>query len=195
MWTQSRYFFFSLSFFSAFLLFWVFAVSGFFGGLFFERNEKTKKDKIQNKTTKKQKRKKDHKMQTKRPLSLVTKKATTQKQNYTNEFFKLERNNTRKTNKNKHINHKNQTTLLTNRTIKNTRIAGKTAFFQRLKAKQERIKTKTQNKTKQKHQKQSQHNNKKQKGWDIQNENKNNHNRRKKKQPKTKANWISKKGM
>ena len=45
----------------------------FFGGSVFERNEKTKKDKIQNKTTKKQKRKKDHKMQIRRPLSLVTK--------------------------------------------------------------------------------------------------------------------------
>ena len=35
--------------------------------------KKTKKDKIQNKTTKKQTRKKDHKMQIRRPLSLVTK--------------------------------------------------------------------------------------------------------------------------
>ena len=101
-------------------------------------------------------------MQIRRPLSLVT-KTTTQKQNNTNEFFKLERNNTRKTNKNKNIKHKNQTTLLTNIAQKNTRITGKTAFFQRLKAKLER-RTKTQNKTKQKHQKQSQHNNKKQKG-------------------------------
>ena len=99
-------------------------------------------------------------MQTKRPLSLVTK--TTQKQNNTNEFFKLERNNTRKTNKNKHINHKNQTTLLTNRAQKKTpELQGK-QLFHRLKAKQERrIKTKTQNKTKEKHQKQSQHNDKK----------------------------------
>ena len=53
-------------------------------------------------------------MQIRRPLSLMTKKTTTQRQNNTNEFFKLERNNTRKTNKNKHINQKNQTTLLTN---------------------------------------------------------------------------------
>ena len=68
-------------------------------------------------------------MQIRRPLSLMTKKTTTQKQNKTNEFFKLERNNTRKTNKNKHINQKNQTTLLTNIAQKNTRIAGKTAFF------------------------------------------------------------------
>ena len=45
-------------------------------------------------------------MQTRRPLSLVTKKTTTQKQNNTNEFFKMERNNTRKTNKNKNIKHK-----------------------------------------------------------------------------------------
>ena len=59
----------------------------------------------------------------------MTKKTTTQKQNNTNEFFKLERNNTRNTNKNKHINQKNQTTLLTNIAQKNTRIAGKTAFF------------------------------------------------------------------
>ena len=65
------------SVFSAFLHFWVFAVSGFFGGSFFERNGKTKQRQIQNKTTqKKQKRKKDHKMQTRRPLSLVTKTTT-----------------------------------------------------------------------------------------------------------------------
>ena len=32
--------------------------------------------------------------------------------------FKMERNNTRKTNKNKNIKHKNQTTLLTNITLK-----------------------------------------------------------------------------
>ena len=42
-------------------------------------------------------------MQIRRPLSLVTRK-TTQKQNNTNELFKLERNNTRKTNKNKNKN-------------------------------------------------------------------------------------------
>ena len=50
-------FFFSLSFFSAFLLFGVFAVSGFLGGLFFERNEKTKKrqnSKQNNQKTKKE---------------------------------------------------------------------------------------------------------------------------------------------
>ena len=44
-------------------------------------------------------------MQTRRSLSLVT-KTTTQKQHDTNEFFKMERNNTRKTNKNKNIKHK-----------------------------------------------------------------------------------------
>ena len=49
---------FFLSVFSAFLLFGVFAVSGFWGS-FFERNEKTKKDKIQNKTTKKERRPQD----------------------------------------------------------------------------------------------------------------------------------------
>ena len=48
------------------------------------------------------------------------------------------RNNTRKTNKNKNIEHKNQTSLLTNITQKNTITAGKTTFFHRLKAKQER---------------------------------------------------------
>ena len=56
LWTQSH-FFFSLSFFSAFLFFWVFAVSGFLGGLFFERNEKTKKrqnSKQNNQKTKKE---------------------------------------------------------------------------------------------------------------------------------------------
>ena len=41
-------------------------------------------------------------MQTRRPLSLVT-KTTTQKQNNTNEFLKMETSNTRKTNKNKNI--------------------------------------------------------------------------------------------
>ena len=74
----------------------------------------------------------------------------------------MERNNTRKTNKNKNIKHKNQTTLLTNITQKTTRIAGKTAFFSETGSKtRKKNKTKTQNKTKQKHQKQSQHNNKK----------------------------------
>ena len=41
-----------LSGFSAFLFFWVFAVSGFLGGLYLRGMKKTKKDKIQNKTTK-----------------------------------------------------------------------------------------------------------------------------------------------
>ena len=67
-------------------------------------------------------------MQTRRPLSLMT-KTTTQKQNNPNEFLNMETSNTRKTNKNKNIKHKNQTTLLTNITHKkNTRIAGKTTF-------------------------------------------------------------------
>ena len=56
--------------------FWGFCCVRFLGGLYFERNEKTK-NKIQNKTTKTKKKKKDHKMQTRRPPSLVTK--TTQK--------------------------------------------------------------------------------------------------------------------
>ena len=56
--------------FSAFLLFWLFAVSVFFG-CFFLRGMK-KKTKFKTKQQK-QKRKKDHKMQTRRPLSLVTK--------------------------------------------------------------------------------------------------------------------------
>ena len=41
----------------------------------------------------------------------------------------METNNTRKTNNNKNIKHKKQTTLLGNITQKNTRIAGKTTFF------------------------------------------------------------------
>ena len=73
-------------------------------------------------------------------MSKCAKKTTTQKQNY-NEFLKLERNNTRKTNKNKHINQKNQTTLLT-LTIE---LQGKQPFF--LKQNLFRTKTKTQNKT------------------------------------------------
>ena len=47
----------------------------------------------------------------------------------------METNNTRKTNNNRNIKHKKQTTLLSNITQKNI-IAGKTAFFHRLKAKQ-----------------------------------------------------------
>ena len=78
LWTQSRYFFFFAVLFFCIFAFWGFCCVRFFGGSFFERNEKTKKDKIQNKTTKKQKRKKDHKMQTKRPLSLVTKNNNTE---------------------------------------------------------------------------------------------------------------------
>ena len=73
------------------------------------RMKKTRKDKFKT-NNKKQKRKKDHKMQTRRPLSLVT-NTTTQKQNNTNEFLKMETSNTRKTNKNKTIKHKKQTTL------------------------------------------------------------------------------------
>ena len=67
-------------------------------------------------------------MQTRRPLSLVT-KATTQKRNNANDFFNMETNTTRKTNNNKNIKHEKQTTLLTNLTPKNTRIAGITTFF------------------------------------------------------------------
>ena len=93
---------FFLSGFSAFLFFGVFAVSGFFGGPFLRGMKTTKKRQNSKQNNKQQKRKKDHKMQTRRPHSLVTKKAT-QKQNNTNEFFEMERNNTRQTNKNKNI--------------------------------------------------------------------------------------------
>ena len=96
---------FFLSGFSAFLLFWVLAVSGFLGGPFLRGMKTTERRQNSKQHNKKQKRKKDHKMQTRRPLSLVTKK-TSQKQNNTNEFFKMERNNTRQTNKNKNIKHK-----------------------------------------------------------------------------------------
>ena len=153
--------FFSLSFFSAFLLFCVFAVSGFFGGLFLRGMKKPKKDKIQNKTTKKQERKKDHKMQIRRPLSLMTKK-----QQHRNKIIQMNSLNWKETtqeNKQKQTHKPEKPNYPFNQhSSKNTRIAGKTAFFQRLKAKQERrTKTKTQNKTKEKHQKQSQHDNKK----------------------------------
>ena len=58
--------FFFVRFFSAFLLFWVFAVSGFLGGgLFWEEWKKQKKDKFKTKQQK-TKRKKDHKMQTRK---------------------------------------------------------------------------------------------------------------------------------
>ena len=62
----------------------------------------------------------------------------------------METNNTRKTNKNKNIKHKNQTTLLTNITQKNQNCREKNNFFHRLKAKQEtrqkqKHKTKTKN--------------------------------------------------
>ena len=66
-------------------------------------------------------------MQTRGPLSLVT-KITTQKQNNTNEFFKMEGNNTRQTNKNKNIKHKIKTTLLTNRTQKTLELQGNSFF-------------------------------------------------------------------
>ena len=131
LWTQSRYFFFRCPFFLHFCFFGFLLCPVFWGVFFLRGMKKQKKDKIQNKTTKKQKRKKDHKMQTKRPLSVVTKKTTTQKQNNTNEFFTLERNNTRKTNKNKRINHKNQTTLLTNRTQKKHQNCKENSLFSR----------------------------------------------------------------
>ena len=57
LWTQSRYFF-SLSFFSAFLFFWVFVVSGFLGGLFLRGMKKQKKPKFRTKQNN-QKTKKD----------------------------------------------------------------------------------------------------------------------------------------
>ena len=108
----------------------------------------------------------------------------------------MERNNTRKTNKNKNIKHKNQTTLLTNIAQKNTRIAGKTAFFRDWK---QNKKEEQKHKTKQNKNTKNEANitTKKQKGWNRHNENNNNNNnnnRRKKKQPKAKANWISKRG-
>ena len=83
-------------FFSAFLLFSVFAVSGFFEGSFLRRmKKKTKKTKFKTK----QKRKDDHKMQTTKPLSPVFKEEksqTTQTQYNTNQMSKMETNNTRK---------------------------------------------------------------------------------------------------
>ena len=92
-----------LSVFFLHFCFFGFLLCPVFGGSFFERNEKQKKTNFETKQQK-QIRKKNHKMQTRRPLSLVTK--TTQKQNYTSAFFKMETNNTRKTNKNKFIKHK-----------------------------------------------------------------------------------------
>ena len=97
---------FFLSGFSAFLLFWVFAVSGFLGGPFLRGMKTTKKkDKIQNKTTKNKKGRRTTRCKQEDHLVLSQKK-TTQKQNNTNEFFKMERNDTRQTNKNKNIKHK-----------------------------------------------------------------------------------------
>ena len=128
-------------------------------------------------------------MQTRRPLSLVT-ITTTQTHNNTNEFLKMETSNTRKTNENKNIKHKNQTTLLTNITQKNTRIAGKTTLFHRLKAKQETSqKPKHRTKTK-KYQKQSQHRNRKAETYTMQT--KTRATEEKNKLPKMKASWVSK---
>ena len=127
LWTQSRYFFFLLSFFSAFLLFWVFAVSGFLGGLFLRGMKKQKKTKFKTKQPKNKKGRRTTRCKQEDHL-VLWQKTTTQKQNNTNEFFKLERNNTRKTNKNKNIKHKNQTTLLTNRTQKTPELQGKQPF-------------------------------------------------------------------
>ena len=55
---------------------------------------------------------------------------------------KLERNNTRKTNKNKNIKHKNQTTLLINITQETPELQGKQLFFPQTESKT-RKKTKT----------------------------------------------------
>ena len=62
----------------------------------------------------------------------------------------MERNNTRKTNKNKNIKHKNQTTLLTNITQKTPELQGKQLFFCFIDWKQNKKedKNKTHNKTK-----------------------------------------------
>ena len=106
----------------------------------------------------------------------------------------MERNNTRKTNKNKNIKHKNQTTLLINIT-KNTRIAGKIVFFIDWKQNKKENKNKTQNKTK-KHQKQSQHNKKTERLKHTQwKQNKNNRRKTKKKTTKNESKLDFKKGM
>ena len=144
-------FFFSLSFFSAFLLFWVFAVSGFFGGLFL-RGMKKQKNKTNFKTKQPKNKKGRRTTRCKQEDHLVLwQKTTTQKQNNTNEFFKLERNNTRKTNKNKNIKHKNQTTLLTNRTQKKHQNCRENSLFPETESKtrkKNKNKNTKQNKTK-----------------------------------------------
>ena len=122
--------------------------------LFLSQNLKTqKKFKIKQQ---KQKRKKDHKMHTKKPLSLVTK--NTQKLNNTNEFFQMERSNTRK-NKQKQK-HKTQKPNypFNQHNSKNCRENNILSWTEN----KTRIKTttKTQNKNK-KHQKQNQHRNRK----------------------------------
>ena len=88
----------------------------------------------------------------------------------------METSNTRKTNKNKNIKHKNQTTLLTNITQKHQNCRKKQFFI-------DWKQNKKQDKNKNTEQKQKIPKTKptwKQKGWNIHHENKNKNNRRKK---------------
>ena len=103
--------------------------------------EKQNKTKPGHTTTKK---KQDHKMQTRKPLSLVCKKRkqTTQTQNNATSLFRLQTNNTRnKGTKTQNI--KNY--LLTNITLKTPELQGN--VFHRLKAKQETRQKQNKNKT------------------------------------------------
>ena len=66
--------------------------------------KKTKKDKVENKTIK-NKKKKDHKMQTRRPLSLVTKKQQHRSKILQMNSLKWKETTQERTNKNKNIKH------------------------------------------------------------------------------------------
>ena len=74
-WTQLRQLISFCPFFFCIFAFWGFCSVRFFGGLFFWEEWKTKKAKFKKKQQT-QKRKNDHKMQTRRPLSLVTRNNT-----------------------------------------------------------------------------------------------------------------------
>ena len=172
-------------FFSAFLFFGVFAVSGL-GGHFFWKEWKTKKSRQNN-----QKKKHHHKMQTRKPLSLVYKKRkqTTQTQHNATSLFRLQTDNAgNKKARTKTWNIKDKKLHLTNLSSKSTRIAGKTHVFHRLKAKQDtRPKTKQGN-----YQKQNQHFNRKTETYTMQTKTKTTAD--KKNQPKMKATWVWKRG-
>ena len=119
--------------------FWGFCCVQFFG-FFFSRN----KNKNITMNTKQPKQKQHHKMQTKKPLSLVYKKQSRQHRHKTIQLHCLDCKQTAHETKKQeqNIKHKNTNYLLTNLTSKNTRIAGKTMLLHRLKQNKKQNKNK-----------------------------------------------------